>query len=111
VGPKQGKINAENGHMNNIQKIGATLGGKAMAEKYKSIREEREKKLYDHLPQKPFSMKELISLAKQVGIPSNLKFSYHFRDLGYITMVHKGINGSAINFDLYLKNQYPPLQK
>lgn len=102
-GSKQGKINSENGHMKEIQKIGATLGGKAMAERFKKKREERLNFLHSNLPSGTFTMKEVIDLAKKLEIPSALSVAYGMRDEGYLIEVHKGKNGSNTDFTLYCK--------
>jgi general stress protein YciG len=70
--------------------------------------QDRYTKLWNALPQDKFSLEYAKSVKEELGIKGNKKFVSKFRDDGYLIKVHTGVNGSATNPDLYIKNPNPP---
>lgn len=70
-------------------------------------RENRFKTLYEALPEGNFPMTFVKQLKEKLEIPGNNKFTTQFKNSGWLTLVHKGTNGSVTDIPLYCKTPRP----
>ena len=102
-GKIQGALNAKNGHMTRIQKIGAVPGGRATAKLFEIERMERYKKIYPHLPSSGFSRGYVNKVASSLDVVYNSKVFASFIDHGLIEKIYDGKKGSNTDVPLFRK--------